>query len=129
MYELTDTIVAVSSPTCDKRVIIRMAEDTPATIELSYTQEQIINTIKRYPGINQKELIRLTGISRLTLTNNLNKLMDLCVVRRLSGTSNVCYEYIDNGQLSFEILKRLVVKLLRKEITEREFLELKRKLE
>ncbi len=112
-----------------KTIVFRMEEEMPKAYELTITQEQIVNTIKRYPRITQKELCRLTGIKRLTLTNNLRKLMELCLVRKIPNQTNVCYECIENDQLRFEILKRLAIKLLKKEITEEQFLELKRKLE
>ena len=112
-----------------KRIVIRPDEEITSTFELTPTQEHIIETIKRHPGITQKDLIRVTGIKRLTLTNNLKKLMDLCVVRQIPNERNVCYEYIENDQLKFEIMKRLVIKLLKKEISEQRFLELTRKLD
>ena len=37
--------------------------------------------------------------------------------------------YIENEQLRYEILKRLLIKLIRKEINEEEFLKLKRSLD
>jgi hypothetical protein len=55
--------------------------------------------------------------------------MDMCIVRKIPDGAHVRYEYMENEQLRFEILRRLVIKLLRHEIDEEEFLELKRKLE
>ena len=116
-------------PHQSKRIVIRVEDEMPVAHELTTLQEQIVNAIRQYPGITQKDLSARTGIQRLTLTNNLKKLMDLCIVRKLPDNRNVRYEYIENEQLRFEILKRFVVKLLKKEITEQEFLALKRKLE
>ena len=116
-------------PHHDKRIVVRNDEETLGTYKLTQTQDHIANTIKHYPGITQSGLIKTTGIKRLTLTNNLKILMDLCIVRKIPDKINVRYEYIENEQLRLEILQRLVVKLLKKEISEQRFLELKRKLE
>lgn len=118
-------------PHFGEHIIIRNTEDTTSIEPYEFTQIQkhILDTIKRYPGISQKELIKRTKINRLTLINNTNKLLDLCIVRKLPGDNSVCYEYIEDEQLRFEILKRLVIKLLKNEISEEKFLELKRKLE
>lgn len=96
---------------------------------LSHVQEQIIITIKRYPGINQKELIKRTKLSRLAINRNIKKLIELCIVRKIPYANKVRYEYIENEQLRYEILKRLLIKLIRKEINEEEFLKLKRSLD
>jgi hypothetical protein len=55
--------------------------------------------------------------------------MAQCIVRKIPNGNKVNYEYIENKQLRFEILKRLLIKLLQKEIDEETFLELKRKLD
>jgi predicted transcriptional regulator len=99
------------------------------TFELSGTQENIITTIKKYPGINQKELVNRTGINRLTINRNLKRLVQLCLVRQIPNGNKVNYEYIENEQLRYEILKRLLIKLLKKEIDEETFIDLKRKLD
>jgi predicted transcriptional regulator len=116
-------------PNQNKHIIIRSDEIQKEFFQLTPKQEQIIEKIKQYPGITQGELIRMTGIQRLTLTQNIKKLMDICIVRKVPDKNNVRYEYIENEQLKYEIMKRLVVKLLRHEIDEQKFLELKRKLE
>ena len=67
--------------------------------KLTDYQERIISTIKEYPKINQKELAKRTGINRITLSNNLKKLMSLCMVRKIPNGNKVYYEYIDNKQL------------------------------
>ena len=99
------------------------------TIKLTAVQEKITATIKRYPMINQKELIDRTRINRITLNKNLDKLNDLCIVRKIPNGNKINYEYIDNKQLRYKILKRLLIKLLHNEIDENTFLELKRKLD
>ena len=118
-------------PNENDRVLYRNSDAT-GTIEpyeLSKVQEHIIGTLQKYPGINQKELIKRTGINRLTLNKNIKKLMTLCIVRKVPDGNKVCYKYLETEQLRHEILKRLFIKLLRKEIDEETFLNLSRKLD
>jgi predicted transcriptional regulator len=103
--------------------------DSLASYRLSSTQERIIAAIHRNPKINQKELVRLTKINRMTLSNNLKKLMDMCLVRKIPNGNTVNYEYLENRQLRYEILKRLIRKLVNNEIDEETFLRLKRELD
>ncbi|UCH90081.1 MAG: winged helix-turn-helix transcriptional regulator [Thermoplasmata archaeon] len=103
--------------------------NSPDVLDLTPRQERIVETIKDFPGITQKELINKTGISRNTINKNLNKLMEHCIVRKYPNGNSVSYEYIENEQLRYEILRQLLIKLINKEIDEKTFLELKRKLD
>ena len=113
------------------RHVIRNAEGSTVftSYELSDTQGKIVSTIKLNPKINQKELAKLTKINRITLSKNLNKLMDLCLVRKIPNGNSVNYEYLENKQLRYEILKRLIKKLVNNEIDEETFLKLKKELD
>ncbi len=106
-------------------------EDTGTyrTYQLTSKQERIISAIKTFPNINQKELAKRTGLNRITLHNNLKKLMVLCIIRKIPNGNRVYYEYIDNKKLRIEILKQLLLKLINNEIDSETFLELKRKLD
>jgi predicted transcriptional regulator len=97
--------------------------------ELSDIQERIIEVIKKYPKINQKELGHKTRINRITLSRNLKTLINLCIVRKMPNGNKVIYEYIAFSKLRYEILKRLLIKLINNEIDEGTFLKLKRKLD
>ena len=110
-------------------LVLSIKDDRLQTNKLNFLQEQILDVIRENPGINQKELVKVIGLSRFKVKNNLNKLLDLCIIRRIPNKRNVCYEYISNDQLKFEMLMSLVTKLLKKEIDEVTFLKLKRKLE
>jgi predicted transcriptional regulator len=102
---------------------------TLSAYELSGIQEKIISAIKRNPKINQKQLIKITRINRITLNNNLKKLTALCLVRKVPNGNKVQYEYIENQQLRYEILKHLIKKLLNNQLDEATFLKLKRELD
>ena len=116
-------------PHQDKNIVIRETDGNLEGYELNQKQKLILETLQRHPGISQNDLVQKTCLNRLTLTNNLNKLMDLCIIRKIPDGNYIRYEYIGNEQLRFEILKQLVIKLLKKEIDEQTFLQLKRKLE
>ncbi len=98
-------------------------------IVLTNRQEQLLGIIKKYPGITQKDLVLRSKMNRFTLMNNLKVLIGLELIKKTPNGNNVYYEFITNEQLKYEILKRLVIKLLKKELSEERFLELKRKLE
>jgi len=96
--------------------------------ELTSHQEIILNAIKQKPGINQTELIAKTSLKRHILTYNISLLIDLGMVKRNNHVRNVCYEYIPDELLQYEMLKMLTVKFLNNEIDEQTFLRLKNKL-
>ena len=98
------------------------------TYKLTSHQQHILNTIKNYPGISQKELGQRTSLKRFILTYNLTKLIDLGMIRKYNNESHVCYECITREQLQAEMLKVLAIKLLSHEIDEKTFNQLKRKL-
>ncbi|MCK5561086.1 MAG: hypothetical protein KAJ51_10850 [Thermoplasmata archaeon] len=100
----------------------------PKIQDLTTHQKQILNAIKQYPGLNQTELIAKTSLKRHILTYNLSKLINLGIVRKINNERNVCYEYITDELLQYEMLKVLVIKLLNNEIDEKTFLKLKSRL-
>lgn len=116
-------------PNRRETLILSIKDDKIYTNKLTFLQEQILEVIKEDPGINQKELVKILGLNRFTVKNNLNRLLDLCIIRRIPDKRNVRYEFISNDQLKFEMLMSLVTKFLKKEIDEKTFLELKKKLE
>ena len=114
-----------------ERHVAQVAKETGtlSVYGLSLTQEKIISMIKLYPKINQKELAKLTGINRITLGRNLKKLSALCLVRKIPNGNKMQYEYLENKQLRYEILKQLIKKLLNNELDEATFVKLKRELD
>ncbi len=113
------------------RYVVQRTEDSNdlKAYELTSTQERIISVIKRNPKINQKKLVEKTGINRITLSNNLKKLKALCLIRKIPNGNKVQYEYLENKQLRYEILKHLIKQLLSNKIDEETFLRLKKKLD
>jgi predicted transcriptional regulator len=99
-----------------------------AVANFTKTQQKILNTIKQTPGITQKELIRKTKLSRFRVGYNINKFIELGYVKKSNNGKHVIYEYMTDELLRHEILLRLAMKLLNKEIDEKTFNELKDKL-
>jgi predicted transcriptional regulator len=98
------------------------------TPKLTAHQEKILNVIKQYPGINQTELISKTSLKRHILSYNTSKLVDIGMVRRINHENYVCYEYIPDELLEYEMLKVLTIRFLNNEIDEQTYLKLREKL-
>jgi predicted transcriptional regulator len=105
------------------------ADSAFETYKLNDTQERILDTIKRNPWITQKTLTQSTGMKNFTIKYNLKKLIDFGVIQKKQNGRNSCYKHITDSELREQIMKRLIVKLLKHEIDEHTFLVLKRKLE
>lgn len=116
-------------PTSSGNIVSTMANGQVGTFKLNSIQERIVMILKRYPGINQKELADRTKLNRFKIRNNIDKLIDIGMVRKQPRGNTVYYEYISDGQMHFEMLKTLVMKLINGEIDDKTFLELKGKIE
>ncbi len=109
-------------------LILKIEKKDLKSYVLTYSQKKMISLIKENPGINQKELSKKMDMNRFTLRNNLNKLLQLCIIRRRNKNRNVCYEYISDDEIQHEILVNLIIKFLNKEIDEETFLRLRDKI-
>lgn len=113
-----------------KKSIFDSRSETEIRVQkLNDAQDRLLETIRRYPGITQKELIYTTGFKRLTVGQNIKKLIDFGVIRKEPNGRNMCYFYISDAELNDRIRKRLITKFLNNEIDEQTFLALKRKLD
>lgn len=99
------------------------------THKLTSEQQRLLGIIKEYPGINQKVLVKKSGMNRITAIRNLNTLKSLNLINNKKFQNNVCYEYVPDAEMKFVILKGLILKFLRNEIDEKTFLRLKNKLD
>ena len=115
-------------PFRNELVVTDLFENKPRKYKFTKTQLQLLNIIKRYPAISQKELIKKTNLSRFTISYNIRKFIDIGLIKKTNNEKHVYYEYMTDEVLRQEILLRLTMKLLRKEISEKEFFELKQKL-
>ena len=82
----------------------------------------------RYPGINQKDLIKRTGINRFKINRELRTLKSLNLIKNTRVQNVTCYEYIPDVELKFKILKRFIVKYLKGDIDEETFYRLIKRL-
>jgi len=95
---------------------------------LSPQQEYILKIIKHHPSINQTELMTKSSLKRHVLTYNITQLIDMGIVRKINNKRNVCYEYITDELLQYEMLKVLAIKFLNNEISEGTYIKLRNKL-
>ncbi|MCK5559241.1 MAG: hypothetical protein KAJ51_01560 [Thermoplasmata archaeon] len=96
---------------------------------LSDPQKRLIGIINEKPGITKKELIFRTRMESRSLSYNIKKLIELKFLWEINNGSEKGYEFITKEKLSNVMFKRLFKKLLNEEITEEQFLKIKKKLE
>jgi predicted transcriptional regulator len=111
---------------------VTIPQNTQKVLEshkLSPQQERILSLIMRYPGINQKELIKRSGINRFKVARNIQTLKGLELIRNSRTKNNVCYEYVPDVELKYQIMKGFMKRFLNDEIDEETFLKLKKRLE
>ena len=109
--------------------LLQKSQDAIESHKLTPEQERLLTIIKEYPWINQKDLVKKSGIKRITAIRNLNELKTLNLINNKKFQNNVYYEYVPDVETKFIMLKGLVIRFLRDEIDEKTFLRLKNKLE
>lgn len=108
--------------------ISKLLENRVRTNNFTDKQLKIIETIRNFPGISQNELTQKLRMSRFTVTYNINKFVNIGLVKKSHNGKNVYYECMTDEALKHEVLIRLVMKMLNGEISEEQFFELNRKL-
>ena len=107
----------------------RISSDDNEVHKLTQQQEQILEMIKTYPGIKQKDLVSRTRINRFQVSKHIKQLLNLNLVNQYRSGKSICYEYVPDEELKFKMIKRLVIKLLKNEIDEETFLRLVKKMD
>jgi len=107
---------------------VKLSDNNQKLYNYTEIQQKILTSIKNSPGITQKDLIGKTGLSRFTISYNMRKFIDMGVVKKSNNEKFVCYEYMTDELLRHEVMLRLTIRLLNKEIDEKEFFKLKKKL-
>jgi predicted transcriptional regulator len=110
-------------------VSIPKPQEPLASYQLTPNQKHILNMIIRYPGINQKELVKRTGLNRFKISRSISSLKDMDLIKNNRYQNNVCYEYNPDVEMKYKIMKGLMVKFLKGEIDEGTFLKLKKRLD
>jgi len=116
-------------PLNDEILLSKIYGNKSKTNFLTVIQQQILSLIKKNPGITQKELIKKTSLSRFTISYNTRKFISMGLVKKTVDENNVHYEYISEEILKDEVLVRLTIKLLSKELDEDTYHHLRRRLE
>ena len=96
---------------------------------LNESQQKVLQLVKDYPGITQKELADYTRFKPHIVTASLKKLMDAGVIRKSKEKTGMGYEYITDERLRYEMIQSLLLRFLNHEIDEDTFLKLVRQLE
>jgi len=109
--------------------LLNVRQEPIESRRLTAVQQRLLGIIKEHPQINQKELVKRSGMNRMTAVRNLNTLRDLNLIKNRTVSNNVYYEYVPDPELKFVYLKGLILKFLNDEIDEETFLRLKSKLD
>ncbi|UCG04362.1 MAG: winged helix-turn-helix transcriptional regulator [Candidatus Heimdallarchaeota archaeon] len=95
---------------------------------LNKTQQRLINTIKRHPGITQKELSAKTKMNRLTIRNNINLLVEREMLSIIKIGKEIHHFYITPQELEKKKVLRLIAKFLLGKIDEETYWDLRLEL-
>lgn len=95
---------------------------------LNKTQQRIVNTIKRNPGITQKELSAKSKMNRLTIRNNINFLEEKEIISQVKIGKEVHHFYVYPEELEEKKILRLITKFLLDKIDEETYWDLKQGL-
>ncbi len=104
-------------------------KDRAPDLTLSKSQERILYTVNRRPGMDQKDLARNLSMNRFTLAYNINRLMEAGLIMRWRDGRKIRYRYLTRRELDHEILRRASIDLLRGRISERTFKIIKRNID
>lgn len=96
---------------------------------LTKGQKRLLTLIIKNPGITPGELVTLVPSNKKKLRYNLNRLMELRLIWKVKIEGEIGYEQITGEDVKEEILKKLIKRLLAKEIDEETFLTIKKRLE
>ncbi|MFW3145188.1 MAG: helix-turn-helix domain-containing protein [Thermoplasmatota archaeon] len=114
---------------CDRSFVPEGEKGSATSRESSKAKERLVNTIRRYPGIRQKDLAKRTRMNRFTLMYNVNKLISDGLVKKYYVGREVCYEYISRETLKREIIRRATIDLLNGKIREETYRRLMERLD
>jgi predicted transcriptional regulator len=99
------------------------------TKSLTKDQKRILRTIKKQPGIGVADLTGTLKISKKKLNYNIQRLIELKLIWKIKVDGQTGFEQITKDQMKKEIVRKLVKRLLAKEIKEDTFFKLMKKIE
>lgn len=97
--------------------------------KLTTVQNRILELIKNYPGISQKDLVCRLRSSPSQVSKNLKVLKKMGLVKDIKLDRNVCYQLTPDNEMRVKIIRELIVKLINNEIDEETFFKMVKALE
>lgn len=92
------------------------------------TQQKLMYTVKKNPGITQKELSAKTKMNRLTIRNNINFLVEKEMLSIVKIGKEIHHFYIYPKELEKRKMLRLITKFLLDKIDEETYWDLRPEL-
>jgi len=96
---------------------------------LTKGQRRLLTLTIKEPGITPEELLNSLPENKKKLKYNLNRLVELRLIWKVKIEGEIGYEHITPEDVKEEILKKLIKRLLAKEIDEETFIAIKKRLE
>jgi predicted transcriptional regulator len=112
----------------DSKKRIYYPTDHKGKKSISNTQMLLINSIKKHPGITQKELATKTKINRLTVRKNINILVEKERITIARIGNEIHHFYIYPEELEKVKTLRLITKLVQDKIDEDTYWDLRRNI-
>lgn len=111
---------------CDSKKRIYYPMENQVKGDLSENQRLIMNTIRKHPGITQKELASRSNLTRLTIRNNIKILIKKEMLSTVKRGKKVHYFIISPEELEEAKMMRLISKFLHDKIDEETYWNLRR---
>jgi predicted transcriptional regulator len=110
---------------CDPKKRVYYPMEPKGEKTYSKIQQKLIYTIKKNPGITQKELVEKTNITRLTIRNNINDLVEEEILSIKKQGKEIHHYYIYPEELEKIKTMRLITKFLSGIIDEETYWDLR----
>ena len=62
------------------------------SVKVTVNQQKILNAIKENPFVTQEELVQIVGIAKKNIVNNMNKLQENGIIKRIGADKNGRWE-------------------------------------
>ena len=81
-FRITSKIIDLISRISEQKVT------TKVTIKVTINQQKIIEAVKQNPFITQEELVNVVGITRKSIIQNMKKLQENGLLKRIGSNKN-----------------------------------------
>ncbi len=86
--EFTEFMLSLFLKTIEEIIINEQKVTTKVTIKVTINQQKIIEAVKQNPFITQEELVNVVGISRKSIIQNMKKLQENGLLKRIGSNKN-----------------------------------------